>query len=465
MLLAGCALAQPVSFPCTLIIKPQIVSGQLTQATVAPYDKNAIHHLSLKLYIGAQDTGFSKTLLNAQLDNPVVFSNLKAHTTYTVKAFAYASTDDTLLISTTDANSWTDITLTDDDRPTLDTLKVKLIDRSFDGQATSSIGIIPGGYSPIGTESLVVPKVLELLAGNGTAGGTDGVGSNATFFNPAGITVGANGYIYVADYAGHRIRRVSSMGVVSTIAGNGQIAFANGIGTSATFSNPRGLALDSNGNLYVADDSNHRIRKITPDGVVTTFAGNDTAGTQDGQGTSATFKAPNHVVFDSNGNLYVSDHGAHNIRKITPGGLVSTFAGSGSEGSTDATGTNASFSILHGIVFDTANNLYVADYGNNKVRKITPAGVVSTLAGNGSSGSMDGSASQATFNHPAGIAIDSKGNLYMADGGGCIRKITQLGDVTTLIGTGSINPWGLTMDKWDVLYLTDCGNHKVRTFR
>ena len=212
---------------------------------------------------------------------------------------------------------------------------------------------------------------------------------------------------------------------VTTFAGSSQ-GSANGTGTNATFNSPVGITPDSSGNLYVADRSNHRIRKITPLGVVTTFVGGS-GGYQDGTGTNAQFNSPYFTALDSSGNMYVSDTGNHRIRKVTPEGVVTTLAGNGSQGSTDGTGTNASFKFPHGIVADSAGNVYVADTYNYRIRKITPSGVVTTLAGNSSQGTTNGTGTNANFTWLIGITIDSSGNLYVVDQTPNIRKITPLG--------------------------------------
>jgi sugar lactone lactonase YvrE len=262
--------------------------------------------------------------------------------------------------------------------------------------------------------------VLVSTFAGGKLGFADGIGGDAEFCFPNGIASDAAGNLYVADTANDRIRKITPAGEVSTIAG-GVHGFADGIGGDARFKLPSGIASDAAGNLYVADTANDRIRKITPAGEVSTLAG-DEYGFADGVGSDARFKLPFGITSDAAGNLYVADHYNNRIRKITPAGVVSTIAGS-EEGFADGIEGDARFHRPTGIVVDAAGNLYVADSGNDRIRKITQAGVVSTLAG-GEEGLADGVGSDARFNEPRGIAIDAAGNLYVADyGNDRIRKI------------------------------------------
>ena len=230
-------------------------------------------------------------------------------------------------------------------------------------------------------------------------------------------------------------------GVVSILAGASAFhSFADGTGTAAKFNSPEGLVVDSSGNVYVADRGNNRIRKITSAGVVTTFAGSATAGTANGTGTAATFNQPNAITIDSSGNLYVIDaFAATQIRKITPAGVVTSFAGQvGVTGSTDGTGTAARFGGIQGIAIDSSDNLYVTDTSNFKIRKITSAGVVTTFAGSGTTGTVNATGTAASFQDINRITVDSSGNLYVVESTALtIRKITSAGVVTTLAGSGT----------------------------
>jgi hypothetical protein len=292
---------------------------------------------------------------------------------------------------------------------------------------------------------LNTPNTLYSIAG-GAAGNADGTGPAAQFNNPSGITVDTAGNLYVADFYNSTIRKITSAGVVSTLAGtvNG-FGSADGTGPTAQFYKPIGITVDTAGNLYVADFYNSMIRKITSAGVVSTLAGTaGMDGSADGTGPAARFANPISLVFDkTTGNLYVADYNNATIRKITATGVVSTLAGSpGVLGSADGTGPAAQFDHPIGITVDTVGNLYVADEINRTIRKITSQGVVSTLAGTpGVSGSTDGTGAAAKFYTLRSITADTAGNLYVADSlNQAVRKITSTGVVSTVVGyIGSAN--------------------------
>lgn len=223
---------------------------------------------------------------------------------------------------------------------------------------------------------------------------------------------------------------------VTTLAGSTQ-GFADGEGLTAQFNFPSGVAI-TGGNIYIADKDNYKIRKITETGEVSTLAGS-IQGFADGIGASAMFNFIRSIVADASGNLYVADSGNHKIRKITQDGVVTTLAGS-TQGSSDGTGASAQFNYPMGVAIDGSNNIYVADYFNQKIRKITSSGDVSTLAGS-YIGFVDGTSASAQFKYPSGVAIDAIGNVYVADSGNHkIRKISQIGVVTTVAGS----TWGFT---------------------
>ncbi|MFP5501732.1 MAG: NHL repeat-containing protein [Candidatus Sericytochromatia bacterium] len=297
-------------------------------------------------------------------------------------------------------------------------------------------------------------------------GFNDATGTSAQFWFPPGIAVDGSGNAYVADENNQRIRKITSGGVVTTLAGSATPGSADGTGTNAGFNYPKGVAVGNGGNVYVADTSNHRVRMITPDGVVSTFAG----------ATSGVFNAPVALTVDAAGNVYVADRNNHRIRMIDTDGVVTTLAGSGSPGFNDASGTNAQFRDPNGVAVDVNGNVYVADTGNHRIRKITPAGLVSTLAGSGSPSFADATGTAAHFYSPSGIAVDAAGNVYVGDTGNQrIRVITPGGAVTTVAGTGTAgssngdpttatfsSPWGLALDQDGYLYVADQDNHRVR---
>jgi len=267
--------------------------------------------------------------------------------------------------------------------------------------------------------------------------------------------------VYVADTFNHKVRKITPDGLVSTLAGSVAYSFADGQGTAAHFSYPSGIAVDSAGNMQVADTSNNRIRKITPGGLVSTFAGS-AYGSADGPGATAQFSGPSGVGVDSAGNTFVADSGNNRIRKITPGGLVSTFAGS-SDGFADGQGTAAQFSRPADVAVDSAGTVYVTDPGNRRVRKITPGGVVSTFAGSGDYGGVDGQGTAAQFNSPQGIAIDSADNVYVTEYyNHRIRKITPGGLVSTFAGAAELTfPTGVAVDSAGTVYVANYNRYII----
>jgi len=291
--------------------------------------------------------------------------------------------------------------------------------------------------------ALRAQDAVTTLAGQAlVSGATNGNGTNAVFNDPAAIVVDVNGIFFVADSQNHAIRKITTNGVVTTFAGQlGVAGTANGTGTGAQFNSPSGLAFDKNGNLFVSDTGNSTIREITEAGVVSTFAGvAGTSGFLGGAAAGAQFNSPLGVAVAPNGTIYVADSGNHCIRKIS-GGVVSTFAGSpGIWGSTDGSGTNAQFNGPVGLAFDSSTNLFVADANNDTIRKITPNGTVTTFAGAaGADGSTDGALTTARFRSPAELAFDKKGNLFVADSlNQTIRKISTNGIVSTASGAAGI---------------------------
>ena len=309
---------------------------------------------------------------------------------------------------------------------------------------------------------------VSTLAGSGTAGFVNGNGTAAQFNSPIAVATDAQGNVYVADAGNNSIRKITADKVVTTLAGSGTAGFADGNSSNAQFNDPSGVATDAQGNVYVGDYANNCIRMITTAGMVSTIAGSTTAGFADGTGTAALFKGPIGVATDVQGNIYVSDGLNSRIRKITSGGVVSTVTYTGQsatpfgvaldaqdniyigiiggtsailklsatgvlisseggvqEGFADGTGTAAEFNGLAGVAVDSQDNIYVADAQNQRIRFVTPGGVVTTIAGSSSAGFADGNGNTALFNSPFGVAIDAKGNIYIADqNNNRIRMIT-----------------------------------------
>jgi sugar lactone lactonase YvrE len=291
------------------------------------------------------------------------------------------------------------------------------------------------------TATTTTTGVVSILAGASAFHGfADGTGAAAKFNGPIGLVVDSSGNVYVADNGNNRIRKITSAGVVTTFAGSATLGTANGTGTAATFSRPNAITIDSSGNLYVVDANGlaaTQIRQITPAGVVTSFAGLvGVAGSTEGTGTAARFSYISGIAIDSSNNLYVTDTNNFKIRKITSAGVVTTFAGSGTTGTVNGTGTGASFQNIGAITVDSSGNLYVVEQTAQTIRKITPAGVVTTLAGSGTSAYVDGTGTAASFQLITGITVDSSGNLYVTESGGgnTIRQITPAGVVTTFAG-------------------------------
>jgi sugar lactone lactonase YvrE len=324
--------------------------------------------------------------------------------------------------------------------------------------------------------------VVTTFAGKaGVSGSADGTGAAARFNSPIGVTVDQAGNVFVADSENRIIRKITPAGIVTTFAGAaGSSGDADGTGAAARFRVPSGLAADGSDNLFVGDDYNYTIRKITPAGVVTTFAGTaGLSGIADGTGAAARFKSPLGITVDRAGNVFVADRWNFTIRKITPAGVVTTFAGAASwPGSADGTGAAASFFYPTGVAVDGWGNLFVADNFNHTIRKITPAGVVTTFAGTaGSAGSADGTGAAARFLNPSGVAVDVSGNLFVTDTyNQTIRVITPAGVVTTLAGTvGSLGsadgtgaaakfnyPRAAAVDGAGNVFVADTSNNTIR---
>jgi len=324
---------------------------------------------------------------------------------------------------------------------------------------------------------------FTLLAGRpGAQGFADGTGDAARFNRPAGVALDHSNNLYIADSYNHVIRKVTPAGVVTTLAGSpGQFGHADGVGSAAGFYCPFGVALDGAGNVYVADTYNHVIRKVTPGGAVTTLAGSPgRVACVDGIGAAARFFCPSGLAVDASTNVYIADSVNSLIRRLTPEGMVTTLAGSmGQHECLDGAGSAASFGDPTDVALDGAGILYVVDAGANTIRRVTPAGVVTSLAGGQSSilfGSDDGIGNAARFHGPSGVAVDALGIVYVADAGNyVIRRVTPDGVVTTLAGnplqpgcSGGIGSaarfntaYRVTVDSSGNLYVADDGNNVI----
>ncbi len=323
--------------------------------------------------------------------------------------------------------------------------------------------------------------------GPSNSGFVDGIGTNAAFYQPLSVAVDASGNIYVADTKNNSIRMITPAGIVKTLAGGGPSApgYIDSTGLNARFNGPGGIAVDAAGNIYVADTSNNVVRKITPAGLVSTIAGGGPSapGFVDGVAGTARFEFPTGVTVDSAGNVFVADNFNCAIRKITPAGAVTTLAGNGagSQGFADGTGSAAKFNKPFSLAVDASGNVYVADSGNSAIRKVTSAGVVTTLAGGIPPGFSDGTGSAARFDFMFGIAIGGSGNLYVGDTqNDAIRMVTPAGVVTTVAGDGQnsqgfvngvndagntirfYNPSGIALDHAGNLYVADEDNNAIR---
>jgi len=355
---------------------------------------------------------------------------------------------------------------------------------------TLTFGLLCTIVSPTG---LTHAQTISTVAGNGTAGfsGDGGPATSAEMDNPTGVAVDSSGNIYFADPDNQRIRKVTaSTGHMSTVAGNGTYGFSGdgGAATSAELKNPDAVAVDSSGNVYIVDHTNSRIRKVTVStGVITTVAGNGTTGYSGdgGAATSAELYWPEGVAVDSSGNIYIADSFSNRVRKVTVStGVITTVAGSGTAGYSGdgSAATSAELNFPTGVAVDSSGNIYIADIDNYVIRKVTAStGVISRVAGNGTAGFSgdSGLAISAELSTPAGVAVDTSGNIYIGDyRNERIRKVTaSTGNITTVAGNGTegfsgdggaatsaeLNyPESVAVDTSGNFYIGDYGNLRIR---
>jgi uncharacterized protein (TIGR03437 family) len=353
------------------------------------------------------------------------------------------------------------------------------------------------GIRILATAALIVLPILceaqsytiTTVAGNDTNGfsGDAGAAISAQLSSPVAIAIDKAGPLYIVDQGNNRIRQVSA-GTISTVAGNGTNGYTGdgGKGSSAELSNPAGVAVDSSGTFYIADFTNSLVRKVTSSGTISTVAGNYNLGAgYSGDGAAAAnaqLKQPAGVALDAASNLYIADYGNNVIRKVTSGGTITTIAGNGVAGATGDGGpaTSASLNGPRGIAIDASGNLYIADTANHRIRKVAADGTISTVAGIGSAGfSGDlGRATGAALNSPRGVAVDAAGNLYIADSlNSRVRKVAANGAITTVAGSGRIGyagdgglatsaslffPSGVALDAAGNVYIADTQNSVVR---
>jgi sugar lactone lactonase YvrE len=326
--------------------------------------------------------------------------------------------------------------------------------------------------------------LVTRVAGTGLPGysGDSGPALSAQLNNPQGVAVDASGNLYIADSSNYRIRKVSASGTITTVAGNGTYGYSGdgGPATIAEIGYPYGLAVDSSGNLYISDISNEVVRKVATSGTITTVAGNGTYGYagDGGPATSAELYGPYGVAVGPSGNLYIADSYNYRIRMVSAGGVVTTVAGNGDYGFGGDGGpaTSALLSEPSGVAVDAAGNLYLADTYNQRIRKVSAAGIITTVAGNGSTGYLGdgGAATSAQLNNPLGVAVDAGGNLHISDSGNVrIRSASAAGTISTLVGGaigdgglgvfGSLNrPYGVARDNAGNTYVADTDNNRVR---
>lgn len=268
--------------------------------------------------------------------------------------------------------------------------------------------------------------VVSTVAGSSVASFVDASGTDARFSSPAALCAFQSSIYYVADSGNHRVRKLNTTSrAVTTIAGSGTATWADGLGTAASFNVPFGITVDGNGTVFIADRMNQRIRKISPAGLVTTLAGSGTPAFADGIGAAASFKIPSGIALNRSGFLFVGDSVNYRIRIVSPLGVVSTLAGDGTNAFADGMGTNAKLNTVYQLAFDKKDVLYFADELNNRIRSISPASAVNSLAGDGSAGFLDNFGALARLSGPQGLGIAASGTIYVADyGNNRIRQLT-----------------------------------------
>ena len=344
--------------------------------------------------------------------------------------------------------------------------------------------LLNGTNLPIGIISTVAGIGTNISSGSGYNG--DGRAAiNAELYWPNGVAIDGIGNLFIADYGNNRIRKIGTNGIITTVAGNGTEGYSGdgGAATNAELYNPTGVAMDRIGNLIISDNGNQRIRKVTTNGIINTVAGTGYVG-YFGDGASATnakLYYPYGIVVDGNGNLFIADKGNNRIRKVTTNGIIITIAGNGTNGyvGDGGTATNAELNQPTGVAVDGIGNVFIADSNNSRIREVATNGIISTIAGNGYLGYCGdgGSAKNAEMWNPSGIASDGIGNLFIADSGNnVIRKISTNGIISTVAGNGTngysgdggpstsaeLTPNGVSIDSGGNLFIADWRNSRIR---
>ncbi len=359
------------------------------------------------------------------------------------------------------------------------------------GNVTLSVtasGTGPFSYQWLLNDTIVLNNLITTVAGNGVQGysGDGGAATNASLSYPSGVAVDASGNLFIADYYNNRIRKVDDTGLITTVAGNGTAAYSGdgGAATNASLSYPSDLALDADGNLFIADSQNSLIRKVDTNGIITTVAGNGTAAYSGdgGAATNASLSYPSGVAVDADGNLFIADRDNHCIRQVDTNGLITTVAGNGAQGYSGDGGaaTNASLSYPSAVALDASGNLLIADTGNQRIRQVDTNGLITTVAGNGTQGySGDGgAATNASLNQPNSVLGDAFGNRFIADAAnGRIREVDAAGFITTVAGNGTSGysgdggaatnaslyyPTDVAADASGNLFIADLENYRIR---
>lgn len=331
-------------------------------------------------------------------------------------------------------------------------------------------------------------QTINTIAGNGTAGsGGDGAAAAACQLDhPIGVAVDGAGNVFVADRGNSRIRKITSSGIISTVAGTSAAGYSGdgGPATAASLSSPVSVVVDAGGNLYIADLGNQRVRKVSNTGIISTYAGTGTAGNNGvaGPATTLMLNDPRGVAVNSAGDLLITDQGNNRVLMIDASGLMTVLAGTGTIGYSGDGGpaTAAQFNGPYGLATDGLGNTFVCDVDNERIRRISPSGIITTIAGNGTSGySGDfGPATAAQLSEPIGVAVDAAGNLYVADGWNeRIRQVNTSGKITTIAGKGSkgfsgdggfagaaefADPYGIALDNSGNMYIADYTNNRIR---